>query len=564
MSMTYKRAIVAISVLTAACHSDKIAAPAELRTPTCGPASRVSLAPNQAVVLACASGTFINLVGGGKYLVVPQFSSGGYTSGLADSPVAYQIGVAGGTASTGLTADRIAAEAAQPALNAQQRFDRLLRANDRKLSSSAVPNAKVPATAAAVPDLGSLRDFRVLNSSGLSTIGATARLSYSGANVLIYIDTLAPANGFSSAQLQSFGQYFDQTLYGLDVSAFGPPSDIDGNGRVIMLLSPSVNALTSASQCASQGFVAGYFIGSDLVSSGLNSNHGEVFYAVVPDPNGTVSCAHSVTGLLQAVPSTFLHELQHLINFSQHVVLHGGQPEEGWLDEGLSIRAEELGSEYFEAKYPAPSGRTNPSQLFPDSSQGFVSGVLFDSYSFLLRPDTASVTLHTDADDGFSWRGGDWLLVHWLGDVKGKSIYASLEQNRSVGIANIAAAAGESFDTLFGDFSMSLWTDSIVGIPRANVPARDRFQTRNLRQIFQRFFDTSGGSSSVPRAYPVVLTPLGLSAPLNASMAPGTMAFYSLDLSGTNGVTAIRFATPAGQAFAATLHPQVGIYRLPN
>ena len=327
-----------------------------------------------------------------------------------------------------------------------------------------------------------------------------------------------------------------------------------------MLLSPGVNALTPRSQCATQGFVAGYFFGTDLASTGVNSNQGEVFYAVVPDPNGTVSCAHSVTGLLNAVPATFLHELQHLINFSQHVVLHGGQPEEGWLDEGLSIRAEELGSQYFESKYPAPSGRTSPTQLFPDSSQGFVSGFLFDSYSFLLRPDTASISLHTDADDGFSWRGGDWLLIHWLGDVKGTSFYTGLEESRSVGIANIAAAAGESFDTLFGDFSVSLWTDSIVGIPRSSIPARDRFQTRNLRQIYQRVFDTGGGS----RAYPVTVTPLGTTVPATGSMVPGSMSFYSLDLSGTSGVTAIRFTTPAGLPLTAGLHPQVSVFRLPN
>ena len=88
-------------------------------------------------------------------------------------------------------------------------------------------------------------------------------------------------------------------------------------------------------------------------------------------------------------------------------MVHGGNPEEGWLDEGLSIVAEELGSLYYEQKCPGTTCRTDPSQLFPDSSQAFISGFLFDSYFYALRPDTASVTLHSDADDGFSWRGGD-------------------------------------------------------------------------------------------------------------------------------------------------------------
>ena len=71
--------------------------------------------------------------------------------------------------------------------------------------------------------------------------------------------------------------------------------------------------------------------------------------------------------------STFLHELQHLISFSQHVVDSRRRPEYGWLDEGLSIVAEELGSLYYEQKCPGTACRTNPSQVFPDSSQGFVS-----------------------------------------------------------------------------------------------------------------------------------------------------------------------------------------------
>jgi hypothetical protein len=277
-----------------------------------------------------------------------------------------------------------------------------------------------------------------------------------------------------------------------------------------------------------------------------------------------VSCAHSVTGLLNAVPATFLHELQHLISFSQHVVVHGGQPEEGWLDEGLSIRAEELGSEYFETKYPPPSGRTNPSQLFPDSSQGFVSGFLSDSYAYLLRPDTTTVTLHSDSDDGFAWRGGDWMLVHWLGDLKGKSLFTALDQSRNTGIANIAAAAGEPFATLFGDFSLALWTDSLPGIPRSAIPARDRFQSRNLRQIYQRLFDTNAQNPMVPRAYPVLPTVLTTTAPASATLVPGGMAFYTIDLTGTTGSVAIRFSTSAGSTFSQTLHPQVSVYRLPN
>ena len=305
------------------------------------------------------------------------------------------------------------------------------------------------------------------------------------------------------------------------------------------------------------GFVAGYFDGLDF-SASANSNQGEIFYGLVPDPNGTLSCAHPASDLLTILPATFLHELQHLISFSQHVTVQHGQPEEGWLDEGMSIRAEELGSEYFEAKFPPPSGRTSAAQLFPDSSQGFIAGMLGDSYAYVQRSDTASVTMHSDADNGLQWRGGDWLLLHWLGDLKGKTVYTTLEHGTTTGIANIAAAAGESFGTLFGDFSLMQWTDSIVGQPRSAVPARDRLQSRNLRQLYARLSVTSGVAP-----YPFSPAVLTTSAPASATLVPGSMGFYLLDLSASSTNVAIQFAAPGGTALPTTLNPQVSIYRLP-
>jgi hypothetical protein len=93
---------------------------------------------------------------------------------------------------------------------------------------------------------------------------------------------------------------------------------------------------------------------------------------------------------------------------------------------------------------------------------------------------------------------------------------------------------------------------------------RNRFQSRNLRQIYQRFFDTNAQNPPVPRAYPVLPTVLTTTAPVSGTLVPGGMAFYTLDLTGTSGSVAIRFAASAGSTFSQTLHPQVSVYRLPN
>jgi hypothetical protein len=578
----------ALALACAACSSHDSTAPTP--TPTfakspCSVSGTLQLDVAQTARVDCSNGgTTVTLAGGGaSYLVIAQLP----VDLVANTLVSYHVSSDGGVtasrvpmlagtsllrASRSLAAPSGVLPTTHPRL-AQLAFDGMLRARGRNaLAARRWPSAKslsrsvapLVASTQSTPALGSIRAFRVLSDS-TGTVHSTvqARLAYSGSDVLIYIDTLAPANGFTDSQLQAFGQLFDQTLYPMDTTAFGPPSDIDGNTHVIMLMSPAVNQLTSASSCQTQGFVAGFFDEEDLgaPATDANSNQGEIFYSIVPDPNGTVSCAHSVDDVGANVPATFMHELQHLISFSQHVVIHGGQPEYGWLDEGLSIVAEELGSLYYENKYPPPTGRTNSSQLFPDSSQGFIASFLYDSYQYALLPDTASVTLHSDADNGFSWRGGDWLLMRWLGDQIGSAIYKKLDQSSLTGVANIEGASGQSFPILFANFGLSLVTDSLPGLARNTAPAADRFVTRNVRQLWNRLFQTSSGSD-VPLPYPLQLFPISIDTS-TAVMDPGTGSYFRLDTPASSATVTIQFAGPGGTPIGASLRPQLAIFRLP-
>ena len=205
------------------------------------------------------------------------------------------------------------------------------------------------------------------------------------------------------------------------------------------------------------------------------------------------------------------------------------------LERQMSIAAEELGSLHFEQQCPPPSCRTNPDQLFPDSAQGFVQSFLYDSYQYGLLPDTASLTLNTDDTYGFSWRGGDWLLAHWLGDQYGRATFERLEQGPSDGVADIVAATGASFPALFGRFGLALYADSLPGLP---------------------------GASDIPLAFPVQLFAI-TSDTSTAIMNPGTMSFFRLDTPATSPTVAVRFSEPDGTPLAASLHPQLAIFRLP-
>lgn len=579
MSAQFQRTLArsaAVVLVAAACSSTHDATAPGGPSFTISPCSitgTLQLSAAQTARADCSNGgTTVTLDGNGaSYLILPQFA----VSLVPNTAVSYRLW--SGTLSAASVApspDLLSATQGRPSF-AQMRFDGMLRARARlKVRAGIWSAANVPRVAesrdiavnAAAPALGSLRSFRVIADSTATTFKSIgARLTYGGSGVLIYVDTLAPANGFSPSQLSAFGTLFDQTLYPIDTAAFGPPSDVDGNGSVIMLMSPSVNAISPKSKCATEGFVAGFFDEEDLGGGAFdpNSNHGEIFYSIVPDPNGVSSCAHSVDDVGFSVPATFMHELQHLISFSQHVIVHNGQPEFGWLDEGLSISAEELGSLYYEQKCPGAACRTDPAQIFPDSSQGFVSNFLFDSYSYALRPDTASVTLHEDSDGGFAWRGGDWLLARWLGDHFGNSVFRRLDESSQTGVANIEAATGQSFPSLFANFGTAIYTDSLPGLPRATAPGVNRFVTRNLRQLWARVFATSNGSSDFPFAFPIRVATISSDSTAR-SIVPGTSSYYRIDTPAGASTVTIQFSTPSGSPLSTALRPQLAIFRLPT
>ena len=538
----------------------------------CSPTATVQLGVAQGTVLDCSGGgTTVTLAGNGaSYLVVPQFP----TNQVANQPVSYTLAT-GNLAASLASSQRVAAmRAARGALAqgvsgtipplrpraAQLNFERGIFSRPR--TGAILPAPPPRAALSTPPTLGSTQTFHVLSNFTSNTFSTvTAQLAFIGTNVLLYIDQAAPSDGFTSQSADGVRPALRPDAVRDRGRAFGQPSDVDQNGHVIMLMSPAVNADTPASQCLTQGFVVGFFDPEDFTND-VNSNHGEIFYSIVPDSSGIVSCAHSVANVGLDIPATFLHELQHLINYSQHVVVNHGNPLSSWLDEGMSIAAEELGSRYYEDKCPTPACRTRSRQIFPDSSQGFANGFLYDSYQFALLPDTASLTLHNDSEDGFSWRGGDWALVRYLSDRFGSGFFQQLEQGPSDGLAAIAAASGRPFPSVFADFSTALYTDSFPGLPRATAPAADRFVTRNMRQLWARLFTTTDPARTFPVAMPLQLFAITTDT-TTFVMNPGAMSYWRLDTGASDSTVSIRFSTPGGNPFSAALHPQLAIFRLP-
>src|SRR5258706_10434043 len=322
--------------------------------------------------------------------------------------------------------------------------------------------ARSPAAPAGPPALGRQGTFKVaarFNCSVFDNVTATVKALKS--NLAIYVDNAAPAGGLDSAALDTLAATFETRLYATDTAAFGRESDIDTNSVVMVLMTNTVNKLVSAADCAKQGgaFVAGFFFGADLdpaFRTDSRSNKGEVFYSIVADPAGTLSCSHSVTSVQRLVPVTFIHEFQHMISFNQHVLVHGGDPEVLWLNEGFSHYAEELG------------GRTYASGT-PEFSR-FVIGDLYNAYQYL---DTTEkhFLLPTAGIGSLAERGAAWLFVRYVVDryagdttvVAWNALTRQLLATTDVGAANIANRTGDTFTGVVTRWALANWVSDLPG-----------------------------------------------------------------------------------------------------
>ena len=517
---------------------------------------------------------------GGTYLVVPQFA----TADAAVNPVNFVLsaGVPGTSATRVVSASRqpspIGVGASSDLSQLQRQFEGTLRRREREVAAAARSNgtsvgplaSRVRANAAP-PALGSSASFHVLSSftDGSQYTTDTAVLKYSGTHLLIYVSKNAPAGGFTDGQIAAFGNTFDLDLYAIDVATFGQPSDIDSNGRVIVLLSPIINKLTKASDCTRLGFIAGFFNAVDLLPTQYpgKSNGAEIFYSLVPDPSATVSCTQTLARVEQLTPSTFIHEFQHMISFGQHAILRNGNEEDAWLNEGLSHVAEELGSRYYENRFPPPTGRTDPDQAFPDSSQGFITGDLSNSYHYLLNTAStdsifkASVSNWGDGDGTLEQRGAAWLFLRWLGDQQDSTVYGRLDQTAQTGVPNLEAAAGQPFPTLFGEFSLALYVDSLPGIPRSSIPPELRFTSRNLRALYAKQHERN--PSEFSQKFPIEALALAPGTARMEAMNPGTMDFFVLTAPSSGSALGLSFA-PASGTFAGSLGAQVSVFHCPS
>lgn len=321
------------------------------------------------------------------------------------------------------------------------------------------------------PAVGSSRVFTVLEPT-MHDITATLRVS--GSKCLVYVDNDTDAGAFASGDLADLQQAWDTVIYPSDTTNFGPESDVDANGKVILLMTPTIR---------SGGY--GYYYPGDI----SGNNHADMVYCLVPKPSLGQTYASFRTALL----ATLVHEFQHLINYNNKGLLRTVGSEESWLNEALSFN-----SEYVAGFTDTPGGP-------PERVQAY----LLSPESYTLRE------LSGNYQNGHAGLG--FMYVRYLVDHFGQSVLGKLVQSDYRGLANVARATGANTDSLLATVAATIYL-SQTGL---TTDGNYRFITFNPRGKY-----TNGGQLAGPR-YTTVSAASGAPA-FSASWAAAGLRYLRL------------------------------------
>ncbi|MGH7649746.1 MAG: hypothetical protein ACREND_16655 [Gemmatimonadaceae bacterium] len=356
----------------------------------------------------------------------------------------------------------------------------------RSAEAAFMRSASTGVRTASVPNVGDTLTFKVPNATAQNSCVTfttqRAVVKTVGVHGIIVQDVKAPAGGFTTVAFDSIETEFDQIIYTTDVSHFGSPSDIDGNGHVFLFFTPQVNTGTAR---GSRNVLAGFFFDGDLFpatgpNSCAESNLSEIFYLLTPDPSGQFGDARSTEKVRQTARGVVAHEFQHMINAGVRIQ-ENALDETVWMNEALSHFAEEF------------VGRAEDG--FPDTQKLSISDVEdepslnnFNAFfgqnmarlrDFMVDPSTLGAT-STHADTSLAVRGAAWSLLRYSADQYAHGNVAAftkaLVAGPDTGVANLAARAGTPFDSVVAGWLPALYAsdDSIAGLPdRYTFPSWD-------------------------------------------------------------------------------------------
>jgi hypothetical protein len=534
----------------------------------------VDLAIGQVVTDVSGQGFCVHASSAGtEYAIVPY-----YNSGVASATTVIEVRGQGisplSLSSSNLFASSVSAAARRPAqgptITIDHAFENRLRAQARAEAAKrlggrggwrASLDAAKATTVSAIPAVGDLISLNAnASANGFcdNPQPRAARVAAVTQKAIVVADTSNPAGGFTDDEYKSVGVTFDTLVDPVDRGAFGNPSDIDGNGHVILFFTRVVNELTPP---GAAGVTLGFFTPRDLYPKITapgpcpGSNFAEMFYLLAPDTGGVVNGnKRSKSLVLTLTNGTVAHEYQHLINASRRMYVNGVGTafEDSWLDEGLAHVAEELN--FFRSANRFPRSNFDATAfndpLFTSAYSVFAINNTRRYSVYLATPETQAPIGFDQFDDDLATRGAIWSFLRYTADrlpaAAENSFWFNLVNSTTSGIANLTNALGTAPGPLFHDWAISVFMDDNA----ANVDPRYLQPSWNMRSII------TGGGTSTP--FPLFTHILSDNVQASLNMVGYGVSF--LRFSVASGQDALLTVTSNGQPLPPTM--QVSVVRV--
>ena len=472
-----------------------------------------------------------------------------------------QTGVFGVETAANMLASRYSLSMDQVPLarTAQQAMDNKVRAFERsgltlKARSNPLTGSRfsirrnTQVSAAVLPAVGDVINLKIPDASSTNLcnnfISTQATVASVSRRAILAVDTLDgnPNVLFTQAVMDSISAEFDNITYPTDSSYYNNPTDIDGNGHIILLFTGQINKLTPPNTTG--GFVGGFFFAGDLFpptdqgggpgSFCPESNQAEIFYLLSPDPTGRFGNVRSTSSVRQGTRGTIAHEFQHMINAGNRFLNPAASNfESTWLDEALAHFAEDavgrvsrgfgdLQTLAFSDVLPCNS---------PCSQANDFNAFFFQNLARLTdwmdKPDQFA-PFSKMADTSLAVRGAAWAIVRYAADnysnADPRALTRKLAAGPDTGVKNFAAVAGAPIDTLVKGWLVSMYADHLA---IANLPAKYQYRSYNFRSVMPPVAKAVLGQATA--TYPLRVQSIGSGSDnITGQNRSGTGTYYRL------------------------------------
>ncbi len=366
-----------------------------------------------------------------------------------------------------------------------------LREQERELVAGMDPDAILRAagprlqTAPAQVDSPEKMTFDISTDAQCSTTAAkkvTGIRVHENDDLVVYQDSAQRATKPVSVGLaQQMVNYY--SAYGKPVveSYFGAPTDLDGNGKLVLFASPVASDTIAA-------FVwSGDFFDNTLpYPQGCPaSNHMEIIYF------NTDLILDMQNGDSYQALSTIAHESKHVVSLYNRIVAStragASRFHPSWIEEGTAEIAGEMSSRrgWAAAGGPAVGAKVKGSDFYPGNQLRLTPenyGVLLNlarTVWYLSSQPNGIVVTPDGAGESHSVYGSGWTFMRWLGDSYGgagttpegdASLFRAMTDSLAgQGTTGILEQTGKAFTTLLDEFAVAVMLHE-TGSP---APARD-------------------------------------------------------------------------------------------